>query len=65
MTLYGQITRLGLHLSALLLLSLTAVLAVPAEDEKITAEELISRHLESVGPAESREQLENRTFVGE
>ncbi len=65
MTRYGQITRLGLHLSALFLLSLTAVLAVHAQDEKITAEELISRHLESIGPAEARQQLETRTFVGE
>lgn len=65
MKLYEQITRLGLHLSALFLLSFAAVLAVQAQDEKITAEELILRHLESIGPAEAREQLETRTFVGE
>ncbi len=65
MNLYERITRLGLHLSALFLLSLAAVLAVHAEDEKIAAEELILRHLESIGPAEAREQLETRTFVGE
>ena len=65
MRLYEQITRSGFHLSALFLLSLTVALAVHAQDKMITAEELISRHLESVGPAEAREQLETRTFVGE
>ncbi len=65
MTRCGHITRSGFYRSALFLLSLTAALAMHAQDKKITTEELISRHLESVGPAEARQRLESRTYVGE
>ena len=49
----------------LVLLLLTAVLTVHAADEEITPEELISRHLESIGPDEARQQIATRIYVGE
>lgn len=51
--------------SALFLLSLSVALAVHAKDKKIEPEELISRHLESVGPAEARQKLESRIYTGQ
>lgn len=65
MTLYWTSIRSGFHRSGLVLLLLAAVFAAHAEDEKITPEELISRHLESVGSAEARQRLLSRTYVGD
>jgi hypothetical protein len=40
-------------------------LTVHAADEEITPEELISRHLESIGPDEARQQIATRRYIGE
>lgn len=65
MTQYGKTTRPRFHRSALFLLSLSVALAVYAKDKKIAPEELISRHLESIGPVEARQKLESRAYAGE
>ena len=65
MTHYGKTTRPRFHRSTLFLLSLTVALAVHAEDKKIALEELISRHLESIGPAAARQRLQTRAYAGE
>jgi hypothetical protein len=65
MTKFGTIMRSGFHRSGLVLLFLTAVLPLHAADEEITPEELIARHLESIGPSEARQQIQTRRYVGE
>ena len=54
-----------LHRFSPVLLLLTAVLTVHAADEEITPEELISRHLESIGPDEARQQIATRRYIGD
>src|SRR5436190_24031601 len=51
-----------------LLLGLSATVMVPpfsrAKDEKLKPEELIAKHLDSIGPAEKRKAVKSRTTVG-
>lgn len=57
--------RTGIHLSLLVLLLLNAVVVVHAGDEEISAEALISRHLESIGSGEALQRLVTRRYIGE
>jgi hypothetical protein len=65
MTLCRTSIRTVFHRYGLILLLLTAVFAAHAADKELSPEELISRHLQSVGPAEVRQRLETRKYVGE
>lgn len=65
MTAYRKTRQWRFHRSTSFLLLLTAALAAPAKEPKITAEELIARHLESIGPVEARQRLQTRAYAGE
>lgn len=65
MTTYGTTTRSHFRRFGFALLFLAAVLALRAADEEITAEELISRHLASIGTSEALQQVVTRKMFGE
>jgi hypothetical protein len=65
MTQYGKTIRGRLRRATLFLMLLTAALAAHAQEPKITADELIARHLESIGPVEARQRLKTRAYDGE
>ncbi|MDA0206751.1 MAG: hypothetical protein O2795_15550 [Acidobacteria bacterium] len=65
MTIYPTNIRRVFHRFSPVLLLLTAVLTVHAADEEITPEELISRHLESIGTPEARQQIATRRYIGD
>ncbi len=65
MTQFGNSTRWRFHRYTLFLLALSVAFALQAQDTKITSEELIARHLESIGPADARQRLKTRAYAGE
>lgn len=65
MTKFGAVMCSGFHRSALVLLCLTAVLPIHAADDELTPEELVSRHLDSIGPEEARQQIQSREYAGQ
>lgn len=61
----GAITRAGFRRFGSVLLFLAAILPVHAAGQELTVEELLSRHLESIGPSEARGQIHTRRYVGQ
>src|SRR5262249_58746401 len=52
------------YLSLLLLALGSGPMASAAKDEKLKPEELIAKHLESIGPAEKRKAIKTRATAG-
>ena len=59
------------YLSTILMLSLStacflsSIRSAQAQDKKLTSEELIARHLDSIGTAEARSKASTRVASGE
>ena len=61
----AMVRRSGLHRIGFVLLFVTAAVTMQAAEGEITVEELISRHIESIGPSEARQQIQTRRYVGQ